>query len=132
MSAEQNKAFIRQYFAAFSGKDKPPALLDGYVAGSDPELKQHIAYFEAAFPRYELIAEDMIAEGDRVTVRAFIRGTHQGEFMGIPPTGRTFTSSGIIIYRIADGKIVQHWMQTDVLGLMQRLTGTAEAQPSAD
>jgi predicted ester cyclase len=130
MSAEQNKEFIRRYFAALSGKDKPPALVDQFVADSDAELKQHIAYAESAFPRYELVAEDMIAEGDRVVARCFLRAVHKGEFGGIPATGKQVTMPFIIIYRIADGKIVQHWMQTDAVGLMQQLTGAVEV-PSA-
>lgn len=132
MSAEQNKEFVRQYFAAISGKDKPPALVDEYVADSDSELKQHIVYAEAAFPCYELVAEDMIAEGDRVVARCFLRGVHRGEFTGVPATGKQVTMPFIIIYRIADGKIVQHWMQGDMVGLMQQLTGEAETEPSSD
>ncbi|MBI5670594.1 MAG: ester cyclase [Chloroflexi bacterium] len=131
MSAEQNKEFVRRYFAALSGKDKTPGLVDEYVADSDPELKQHIAYAESAFPRYELIAEDVIAEGDRVVVRSFLRAVHKGEWMGIAATGKQVTMPFIIIYRIADGKIVQHWMQGDTVGLMRQLTGAAEAQPSS-
>ena len=80
MSADENKTLIHRYLAALSGKDKPAETVAQYVA--DEELKQHVAAFEAAFPRYQLIADDLIAEGDRVAVRATVRGQHKGEFMG--------------------------------------------------
>ena len=119
MSPEENKAFIRRYFEALSSKDKPAAVVNRYV--SDEELKHHIALYEAAFPSYQLIAEDMIAEGDKVVVRSTFRGTHKGDLMGIPPTGKQVTMPLILIYRIADDKIVEHWMQADALGLLQQL-----------
>jgi len=121
MSAQENKAFIRRYLRALSGKDKPPEVVDQYIADSDQELKEHIAFFEAAFPRYELIADDMVAEGDKVSVRATFRGTHEGDLMGLAPTHKTATSPGMLIYRIADGKIVEHWMVFDQMSLMQQL-----------
>jgi predicted ester cyclase len=120
-SPEQNKALIAEYFDAISGKEKPTALQEKYIADSDQALKDHIDMFEAAFPLYELIAEDMIAEGDRVAVRATFRGTHQGEFAGIPATGYEVEIPVFLIYRIEDGKIAEHWMQADVMGLMQQL-----------
>jgi len=68
-----------------------------------------------------LIAEDMIAEGDKVVLRSTFRGTHKGDLMGIAPTGKQVTMPLILIYRIADDKIVEHWMQADALGLLQQL-----------
>jgi predicted ester cyclase len=121
MSAQENKAFIGRYLRALSGQDKPPELLDQYIADSDQELKEHIAFFEAAFPRYELIADDMVAEGDKVAVRATFRGTHEGDLMGLPPTRKTATIPIMLIYRIADGKIAEHWMVADQMSLMQQL-----------
>ena len=116
---EENKALIRQYLAAFSGKDKPESIVNIYV--SDEQLKQHIKLFESAFPRYKLIIEDMIAEGDKVAVRATFQGIHRGEFMGIQPTSKEVTISGMLIYRITNGKIVEFWMSFDNLGLMEQL-----------
>ncbi|MBI5033755.1 MAG: ester cyclase [Chloroflexi bacterium] len=120
---DENKAFVRQYLNAISGKPKPPSLVDQYVADSDQAMKHHIAFFEAAFPCYELIADEMIAEGDKVVIRGMGRATHKGEFMGIPPTGKTVSFPGILIYRIANGKIVEHSMQFDAVSLMQQLGG---------
>ena len=119
MSTEDNKTFIRRYIEAISGKDKATAVVNRYV--TDEELKHHIAFYEAAFPNYELIAEDMIAEGDKVVVRSTFRGTHKGDLMGIAPTGKQVTMPLILIYRLANDKIVEHWMQADALGMMQQL-----------
>jgi len=126
MSIAENKAFIQQYLGALSGQAKPPALLDRYIANTDEALRQHIAGAEAAFPCYEFIAEDLIAEDDKVVVRFRVQATHQGDFMGIPATGRQVNVPGIIIYRIAQDpsnttKIVEHWMQIDSMALMQQL-----------
>jgi predicted ester cyclase len=120
MSKEENKAFVLRYFEVM-GKGKSPAAVDRWIADSDQELKQHIAVFEAAFPGYQLKAEDLVAEGDKVAVRATVTGSHQGELAGIPPTGKAISASGMLIYRIAGGKIVEHWMVFDDLGVMQQL-----------
>ena len=119
MLTEENKALVRRYFEAVSGKDKPATSLEEFV--DDEELKQHIAFFEAAFPRYEMIADDMIAEGDRVAVRARFRGTHKGDLMGIGPTGKQASLPFIIIYRVTNGKIMEHWMSVDQLDLLKQL-----------
>jgi predicted ester cyclase len=120
-TAVDPKTFIRTYFEAISGKDKPRELVEKYV--TDEHLKEHIAMFERAFPRYELILEDMIAEGDKVVVRLLLRGTHQGELFGVPPTGKQVEAAGIVIYRLEGDKIAEFWTQADVMGLMQQLTG---------
>lgn len=120
-TAEENRAFVRRYLDALSGKDKPRAIVNQFVADSDEELKQHIDGAEAGFPRYELVTEDLIAEGDKVVLRFTLRATHLGEFMGIPATGKDISVPGVIIYRIAGGKIAQHWMQIDSVGMLQQL-----------
>jgi predicted ester cyclase len=120
-SPAENTALITAYFEAISGNEKPTELQEEYIADSDQALKDHIDMFEAAFPLYELIAEDMIAEGDEVAVRATFRGTHLGAFAGIPATEREVEIPVFLIYRIEDGLIAEHWMQADVMGLMQQL-----------
>jgi steroid delta-isomerase-like uncharacterized protein len=75
----------------------------------------------AAFPDWTVSVDDIIAEGDKVVARATGQGTHLGEYMGIPPTGRHIKVSWIAIYRIADGKLAEHWQQIDELGLRQQL-----------
>ncbi len=66
-------------------------------------------------------AEDMIAEANKVAVRATARGTHRGEFMGIPPTGKQINISAMLIYRIADSKIAEHWMEIDAPTMLKQL-----------
>ena len=118
MSAEENKAFIRRYFEALN-RDKSPATLGQWTV--DESLKRLITSFEAAFPNYQFAIEDLVAEGDKVAVRVTSELEHQGELMGFPPTGKRATISGIFLYRIADGKIVESWIQSDRLGLLQQL-----------
>lgn len=120
MSARENKQFITRYLAeVLSGQPKTKSLVKRFVA--DAELEEHIEFFEAAFPGYTLTAEDMVAEGDKVALRATFRGVHRGEFMGVPPTGKQVAIALMLIYRIADGKIVEHWMNADALSLMQQI-----------
>ncbi len=84
-------------------------------------LKQFVTVVTAVFPDWHPTIEDMIAEGDKVVVRFTGSGTHKGEFMGIPPTGKQVTITAIAIQRIAGGKIVENWLQADMLGMMQQL-----------
>jgi predicted ester cyclase len=72
-----------------------------------------------------LAGRDLFVEGDRVVVCATLRGTHLGDFLGIPPTGNAITVSNIHIVRIADGKIVEHWDHGDDMGLMRQLGAMA-------
>ena len=114
-----NKIFISEYFEALSGKPKTRELIAEYV--SEEALTQHILETEAAFPDYQLVAEDVLAEGDKVVVRAMIHARHLGSFAGIPATGKTVEAGLIIIYQVQDRKIVNHWMQFDAMALMQQL-----------
>jgi steroid delta-isomerase-like uncharacterized protein len=83
--------------------------------------KQYVAALRAAFPDLHITIEDQIAEEDRVVTRWSARGTHTGEFQGIPPTGKPGRVTGIDIDRIADGKVVECWTNMDDLGLLQQL-----------
>ena len=117
-SSFDNKDFILRYFAALN-KDKSPATVDEYVV--DEVLKHHIDMFEAAFPGYQLHADEMISEGDNVFVRTTFEGTHEGDLMDIPPTGLPVTIAIALTYKIEDGKIVDHWMLADKLTMMQQI-----------
>jgi predicted ester cyclase len=119
MSIEENKAFIHRYLDAFSGKDKPKEKLEQFIA--DPELIQHGLAAEAAFPKYELIADEMVAEGDRVWMMGRLRGVHTGDFHGIPPTGKQVECPLAVIYRLADGKIAESWVYTDRMTMLEQL-----------
>lgn len=114
------KQLVREYLEALSGKPKPERLLDRYV--KDAGLKQHIQYAEAAFPLYEFIPHQMVAEGDLVAVRATFRGVHKGEFAGIPATGKQVSSDLMIFYRVRGGLIVEHWLQMDMKDIVEQLS----------
>ncbi|MEJ2704230.1 MAG: ester cyclase family protein, partial [Sedimentisphaerales bacterium] len=80
----------------------------------------------AAFPDMRVTAENIMAEGDKVAVRWTVNGTHLGELMGVPPTGRPVTFTGMTIHRFADGKIIENWWAYDALGMMQQITAPPE------
>ncbi|MCA0132753.1 ester cyclase [Winogradskyella alexanderae] len=114
-----NKRFVEDYREAISGKAKTPELINRYV--SDPELLEHIAFFEAAFPKYELFADDYVCEDDKVAVRGRFRGVHKGEIMGMPPTNRTVEFPFAIIYRVTDEKISKSWLFADMMAIRKQL-----------
>lgn len=132
MSVEQeNKALIRRYFEAIdTGKIE---VLDEFVAtdflnhnpfpgtSADREgLKQAFTISLATTPGYHTV-DDLIAEGDKVVACISGYGTHAGEIMGVPATGKPLQFRSISIWRVASGKIVEHWSQVDVLSLLQQL-----------
>ncbi len=85
------------------------------------EYKAVLSMFHAAFPDMEHITEDVIAEGNKVVRRNRLTGTHEGELMGIEPTGNPIENPGIAIFKIIDGLIVEQWVQADMMGLMEQL-----------
>ena len=132
MSTAENKALVRRNYEEFNKQNM--AAVDelfaaDYVAhgtGVFPDidvagLKQWWTAFRKVFPDAHYVAEDMIAEGDKVVTRYTFRGTHQGEYMGIPPTGKQVSVTGMEIDRIEDDKVVESWFSQDMLGLMQQL-----------
>ena len=119
----KNKEFILGYFNAISGKVKTLELLQRYM--SDALLLQHIAFFDGAFPKYEMFADEMTADSNRVVVRAQVKGKHEGVFGDIQPTYRTIEMPFVIGYTIENQKIVSHWLIADQMTLMEQL-GAAE------
>lgn len=83
--------------------------------------RQFISSMRAAFPDVHYFVEDQIAEGDKVVVRYRFQGTHLGAFQGMPPTGKQVAYTGILIYRIAEGKIAEQWTEFDLLGFLRQL-----------
>ena len=75
----------------------------------------------SAFPDFKATIDDMLADGDRVATRMTWTGTHQGEFMGIPPTGKRISIQVIDFVRFADGRFAEHWGLMDNMGMMQQL-----------
>ncbi len=118
--ATDTKQLVLEYLWAISGNPKTQNQLDLFV--SDPRLVDHILQVEAAFPCYELIARQVIADGDLVALRGSFRGIHRGEFAGIAPTGNHIAFEMMIIYQIRDGRIAEHWMQFDFGGVADQLS----------
>jgi predicted ester cyclase len=117
--AIDSKQLIKDYFKALSGQPKTEELLDRYM--SDADLKEQIRVAEAGFPGYDVIDNQIVAEGDLVAVRCTFRGVHKGEFAGIPATGKQVSSDFMIFYRVRDGLIVEHWIQMDLKGIVDQL-----------
>ncbi|MET7333515.1 ester cyclase [Nonomuraea sp. NPDC005650] len=84
-------------------------------------MKEVLAVLHRAFPDLNVHIEDVIAEGDKVVTRNTVTGTHQGEYMGIAPTGRSITYKEILIARFAEGRIAETWAVVDVLSQMRQL-----------
>ena len=127
MESSQSKAIVQQYFAELnSGNPKTPAMMDRYISDRDLELKQHIQVFELAFPGYQLQPKEFIAEGDKVSVSFTFIGTHKGEFMGVPPSGKEARIPGFISYHLEADKIVAHELVVDTMALMQQIGGVGK------
>ena len=132
MSADDPKSLNARWIQAFNEQDWAaesacrtadyrahtsgvPVPLD--AAGWDGFMRT----FTAAFPDAKIVIEDSVSEGDTVASRWTITGTHQGDFQGVPPTGRPITMKGIDFSRVVDGRIAEHWAQFDVLAVMQQI-----------
>ena len=130
--AEANKAIIRRYRQAHNQNDM--AALDeivsadiishnglpGLPAGREGGKMAHQGSL-AAFPDGRTTTDDLIAEGDKVVERFTLVGTQKGDFMGIPASNKQVRVTGMSIFRIANGKIVEHWGENDGIGLMMQL-----------
>jgi C-1 hydroxylase len=131
MSTEDNKALIQRIWEVWNQGnldaldkfifDAANYIEDGQAVDFE-NWKRERASFRAAFPDWHETINDMIAEGDKVVVRLTGHGTHKGELFGsIPPTGKQVTITGIMSFRIADGKIVEDWENWDMLGILQQV-----------
>jgi ketosteroid isomerase-like protein len=131
-SPEQNKAIAQRFFREVTAD--PEAVMEELLASD------YIGHFPSTPPLdregtkrvgtslinafgYQTTIEDQIAEGDRVATRWTLHGIHRAEFRGIAPTGTHVEVPGITIFRMADGKIAEHWISADFLGLVQQLGG---------
>ena len=130
MSTEENKVLVHRAFELMSRKELDaffelldPRYIAHYPIGDFPleQAKQFETMYFAAFPGASATIEDMVAEGDKVAVRVTWRATHKGEFMGITPTGKQIEVANTLIFRIADGKLVENWATIDELRLMRQL-----------
>lgn len=132
--SEENKALARRWFEELFNQEEldvaDEILAQGHL-DHDPTLpdtsdgpegsKETVRLYRGAFPDTHITVEDQIAEGDLVVTRWTARGTHQGDLMGVPPSGNQATVEGITINRISDGKIAESWANYDALGMMQQI-----------
>jgi steroid delta-isomerase-like uncharacterized protein len=131
MSAEHNKATVRRFLEEYTPTVVDDLLVSDYVhhdPAFPPEMqrgrdsyKQINSIFLAAFPDLAVSVDDILAEGDEVAARWTWSGTHQGEMMGLPPTGKRVSATGTSFHRLASGQIAESWINFDALGMMQQL-----------
>ena len=132
MSIEETKKIVRRYQEIYNSNDLEtlgevvsqdlltPKIMPGIPTGIEGAKAAHRIML-AGFPDYQTIIDDLIAEDDKVVARITMSGTNTGSFMGIPPTGKHVSFTGIYIARIANGKIVEHWGEEDGVSLLQQL-----------
>ena len=132
MSIEENKKIVHRYQEIYNTNDLEalsevlaedlltPKIMPGIPTGIQGAKAAHRIML-AGFPDYQTIIDDLIAEDDKVVARITMSGTNTGSFMGIPPTGKHVSFTGIYIARIANGKIAEHWGEEDGVSLLQQL-----------
>lgn len=134
MEHETHKAIVRRLYETAFNHAGDLSIIDEFIAGdfvdhSGPPglppgregFKQLVGMWRRAVPDLWITVDDVVAEGDEVAVAWTAGGTHQGELMGNPPTGRTGKMTGVTFNRLADGRIVERWGNSDDLGLLQQL-----------
>ncbi len=132
MNTDANKELVRRFYAAVDAGDiaAVPELFAPEWQNIDPSLppmqgldgaRALVGMFTASFPDFSSRIELIAAEDERVAVRASHTGTHQGDFMGVPPTGRQVTVSATGIFRCKGGKLVENRVVFDAFGLLQQL-----------
>jgi predicted ester cyclase len=122
MSAQENKDLVRrEQEVLWNHTGDLDAAEELFAAGEAEAAKQEAANFRQGFPDVVSTIEDLIAEGDKVVARWRSRATHQGDYMGIAPTGNRIEFTGISVYRIEEGKIAQSWNIEDQFGLLRQI-----------
>ena len=132
-TTENNKAVIRKFLDEVINQnrmDRATDLVEEDFVELDPlpgqrqgreGLKAVLAMMRTAFPDIHWVVEEMVAEGDKVVTRFTWTGTHRGEFLGVPPTGRSVSVKGVVIDQLAGGKMSNSRMLMDSLGMLQQL-----------
>jgi steroid delta-isomerase-like uncharacterized protein len=132
MMAEKNKQLMTQLYDAYNAKDwdKISTFIAADYVEHNPMpnqkpglegMKETFTMMTSAFPDFKVTANKIIAEGDHVCNYYTVTATHQGDWMGMPATGKAMNVDGIEIVRIADGKVVEHWEVFDAVKMMQQL-----------
>ena len=121
--SDENKALVQRYYdMVINGRDLD-AVGDFFADERVAEMVRRgcFSYFQS-FPDLHVSLDELIAEGEKVFLRSTMTGTHDGEYKGIPATGRHIATEAAEIFRVADGKFAGYWCQTNVAGLMRQLT----------
>ena len=122
MSVEENKTLVRREQAElWNHTGNLNAAAELFAPDRVEDAKQEAANVRSGFPELESTVEDLIAERDKVVAYWRVQATHQGECMGIPPTGNRVNFRGISIYRIEGGQIAESWSISDDLGMMRQI-----------
>jgi predicted ester cyclase len=121
--SEQNKEIVRAYYAeVLNGRDLD-AVANYFADERMVEgVRRGCFSYLTAFPDLHVSLDELLAEGDRVFLRSTMTGTHDGEYKGIPPTGRHIAAESAEVFRIADRKFVGYWCLANVAGIMRQLT----------
>jgi predicted ester cyclase len=123
MMSQPNKELVRRYYdQVINGRDLD--AVDTFFADArvvEGVRRGCFSYF-TAFPDLHVSLDELIAEGDSVFLRSTLTGTHDGEYKGIPATGRHVASEAAEVFRIADGRFVGYWCLTNVAGIMRQIT----------
>ena len=138
MPVAENKALVRKFNDDVWNAGNFDSINDHFASdwvwhsapGVSPDregLRQLVMMFRSAFSQIQATVEDQIAEEETVVWRWTMRAMHTGHFMGIPPTDKSISFTGISIDRLAAGRFVERWDNTDMMGLMQQL-GAIPAQ----
>ena len=109
----------------------PAAALDSATFADNPEPREVLGALLTGFPDVQHTVEAVVTEGNLVVIRYRASGTHEGEFQGSAPTGKSVTWTGINIYRLECGRIAEVWSEVDALGRIAQLTGTGTAATPA-
>ena len=129
MSKEENISIGRRYVEFINTGERDPALFaegfvynnpQGVVMDADGSM-QVLQAFNAALPDHVTEVKDEIVADDKVVYRWETRGTHNGDFFGVPPTGKQLLSRGVTIMKIENGRVAEVWESIDILGLMQQM-----------
>ena len=127
MSVEENKALVRrEQGELWNHTGNLDAAAELFAPDRLEDAKQEAANVRSGFPDLESTIEDLIAERDKVVVHWRAQASHQGEYMGIPPTGNRVNFRGISIYRIEGGKIAESWGVSEDLDLMRQIGAIPE------
>ena len=121
--SDQNKQLVRRYYDEVLNGRELDAVGDFFADERmvDGVRRGCFSYF-TAFPDLHISVDEVIAEGDSVFVRSTMTGTHDGEYKGLPATGRHVAAESAEVYRVAEGRFVGYWCLTNVAGLMRQLT----------